>query len=239
MTVEAAVVIPLAMAVFITIVFFFHVLSVQAKVEEALVYAGQIVAVESCLTDDEERLYLSAEVLVKNKLLKDKDIENYILGGVMGISLLNSELYGKDILLSATYIVEFPFSFFSEKGVWLASENTFSKWKGDLYTGTQEGEWVYITETGSVYHKNTSCRSLDLHIQQGVLKEVSTYRGANGQKYDPCEKCMKKEDLKQAVYFTDYGKVYHGKLSCSALKRTISKILLSKVGERKACSFCY
>ena len=239
MTVEAAVVIPLIMGFFVSILFFFRVLFVQAAVEEALVYAGRMVAVESCLTDTEEALFLSADILVKSKLLEEENIENYVLGGTMGISLLESEWHGKEILLSATYIVKYPIVFWKQDGLWLTSENAFVKWKGDLYTGTQQGEWVYITETGSVYHKDTSCRSLDLNIQEGLLKDVSLYRGVDGQKYAPCERCMEETHPNQRVYFTDYGKLYHGRLSCSALKRTISKILLSQVGERRACSFCY
>ena len=117
------------------------------------------------------------------------------------------------------------------------SKNSFVKWKGDLYTETHEAEWVYVTETGSVYHRNTNCQSLDLSIQEGELSKVGSYRGRNGQKYAPCNRCV--EEKHKVIYFTKYGKFYHEKLSCSALKRTITKILLSQVGEKRACSFCY
>lgn len=239
MTVEAAVVIPLTMGFFVSILFFFRVLFVQAAVEEALVYAGRMAAVESCLTDTEGALFLSAEGLFRYKLSQEKDVKRYVTGGIVGVSLLGSQMSGKEIQLTANYMVKLPISFFGYKGIWLSSKNSFVKWKGDLYTGSLQEEWVYITETGSVYHKDTSCRSLDLHIQEGLLKDVSSYRGANGQKYAPCDRCLQDIREIQVVYFTDYGKLYHGKLSCSALKRTISKVLLSQVGGRRACSFCY
>lgn len=239
MTVEAAVVIPLTMGFLLTILFFFRVLFVQTCVEEALVYTGRAIAVESCLTDTEEALFLSAEGILNYKLSQENDIKRYVIGGALGVSLLGSQMSGKEILLIANYMVKIPIEFFGQKGIWLTSENSFVKWKGDLYTGTSEGEWVYITETGSVYHKNTSCRSLDLSIQEGLLKEISLYRGVNGQKYYPCDRCLKNLHEIQVVYFTDYGNLYHGEISCSALKRTITKVLLSQVGNRRECSFCY
>ena len=239
MSVEAAVVIPLVMGFFVSILFFFRVLFVQEAVEEALVYAGRMVAVESSLTEDGGALFLSAETLVKSKLSEEEDVEKYVLGGVIGVSLLESEVYGKEILLTASYIVKFPIAFWQQSGILLTSQNSFVKWKGDVYTGVQQEEWVYITETGTVYHKNTSCRSLDLNINEGLLRNVSSYRGVEGQRYTACNKCMKETEPDQTIYFTDYGTLYHGSLACSALKRTIHKILLSEVGERRACSFCY
>lgn len=239
LTIEAVVVFPLVTGFLLSILFFFRVLFVQEAVEEALVYAGRAAAVESCLTDAEEVLFLSAEGLFKYALLKDKNVDSYVSGGVLGVSLLGSEFSGKEIELQANYMVKFPIEFFGWQGIWLRSKNNFVKWKGDLYFGTTQETWVYITETGSVYHKNTECRSLDLRIQEGKLTEISLYRGKNGQKYYPCNKCMEDIHGNQNVYFTDYGSLYHGKLSCSALKRTIKRVLLSQVEGRRACSFCY
>ena len=238
-TVEAAVVIPLTMAFLISILFFFRVLFIQAAVEEALVYTGRMLAIESVLIDSEEALYISAEGLLKTKLLQDENVGRYVMGNVLGVSLFGSELSKKEIYLTANYMVKFPIQMFGQRGIWLTSKNTFVKWKGNLYAGSEDDPWVYITETGSVYHKNTSCRSLDLHIQEGLYKKISSYRGSNGQKYRACKRCIDVEKKYIIVYFTDYGKLYHGDLSCSALKRTIIRVLLSEIGDKKACSFCY
>ncbi len=239
LTLEAAVIIPLTIGFFITILFFFRVLFIQAAVEQALVYTGRVVAVESALTDSEEVLYVSAEALFKQKLLQDENVNRYVVGNVLGISLLGSNMSQKEIQLTANYLVRFPISLFGKRGLWMTSKNSFVKWKGDLYVGVDQGEWVYITETGSVYHKDTSCRSLDLHIRDGLRKNIDSYRGKNGQKYAPCGRCLEEGKNYIVVYFTDYGKLYHGDLSCSALKRTIIKVLLSEVGDKRACSFCY
>ena len=239
LTLEAAIVFPIMTGFLCSILFFFRVLFVQIAVEEALVYAGRAVAVESVLVDEETTLFLSAEALFKQALTQEKHVEKFITGGVLGVSLLGSEVSGKEIVLKANYMVKVPIQFFGIKDYLLTSQNSFIKWKGDLYTGKGEENWVYITKTGSVYHKSTSCRSLDLNIQEGSIKDVGTIRGKNGQKYYSCRKCMNKTGEIQKVYFTDYGKLYHGKLSCSALKRTIVRILISQIGERKPCSYCY
>ena len=239
LTVEAAVVIPLTIGFLLIIVFFFRILAVQVAVEEALIYAGRQVAIESVMFDEKDTLYLSAEALVKQALSKEEVIERYVVGGIWGVSLLGSQTAEKEIVLTANYIVDIPIEFFGKKGLWLSSRNTFVKWKGDLYDGISDGTWVYITETGGVYHKSTSCRSLDLSIKEYALSDIPALRGKNGQKYDPCDRCMKSMQEKSLIYVTDYGDFYHGNLNCSSLKRTISKILLSEVGDRRACSFCY
>lgn len=239
MTIEATIVIPLGMGVLLMLLFFFRILFIQAAVEEAIVYAGQMTAVESCLWDKEEQLLLSAETKLKYKLLQEENVKRYVTGGILGISLLGSEISENEITLRANYILKFPIEFLGKKGIWLTSENTFVKWRGDLYGGTENELWVYITKNGSVYHKNTACRSLDLHIQEGKRSDMPQIRGANGQKYYACKRCITSASESYLVYYTDYGKLYHGDLSCSALKRTISKVLLTEVEDRHPCSFCY
>lgn len=239
LTVEAAVIVPLITGFFLSILFFFRIFLVQIAVEEALFLVGRTIAVESCLVESDATLYISAEALLKSTLLEEENIERYVIGGVLGVSLLESEFVGKEIELTADYYVKVPFDIFGSRGIWLTSKNTFKKWMGDLYSGSEEGEWVYITETGTVYHKDTNCRSLDLHIQEGILSEMSQVRGSNGQRYYACGRCAGGLSDSEAVYYTDYGRLYHGALTCSALKRTILRVQLSLVGERPPCSFCY
>lgn len=238
-TVEAAIVLPLTMGFLLVFLFYFRVLSVQAAIEDALIYAGRVTAVESILTEEETVLYLSAEAIFKEKLCENKEIERYVMGGVMGVSLLGSNFLENSIVLKANCMISFPIRFFGFEGIWLSCVNHFTKWNGDTYKNNAQEMWVYITETGTVYHKDTSCRSLDLNIQQGLLTEVTIYRGASGQKYYACSRCLESMESLEVVYFTDYGHLYHGKLSCSALKRTISKVSLSQIEDRQPCSFCY
>ena len=100
------------------------------------------------------------------------------------------------------------------------------------------GEYVYITPKGTVYHRTPSCRILDISVRKADLSQIEKERGKDGQKYYPCSRCGKETALDNTVYCTDYGTLYHTKVSCSALKRTVNKIKLDEIGERNPCSFC-
>ena len=237
LTLEAAIVVPIAMGFLTIFLFFFRVIQVQAKVEEALIYVGQVLAVEGHILESEDQNYLLAKALLVSTLSKSEVVEDYVVGGSAGILLLGSEFDGNEIFLHANYEMRLPVSFFDVKSLHMYSQNSFVKWNGDIEINGED-EWVYITPTGTVYHATPSCRTLDLTIREGLLADMEEIRGANGQKYYLCEKCMEDEEI-LIVYYTDYGSLYHGKLSCSALKRTIIKVALSSVQERRGCSYCY
>jgi len=235
MTIEASFIVPFMAGFLAIILFFFRVISVQAAVEEALIYAGRCVAVESCIVSSEEALFLSAESLFRMMVDENEIVNNYVENESWGISLLKSQFTDDEIRLCAEYSIKLPVSFFDIKRIHLLSVNCFQKWVGNKELG-QEGEWVYITQKGTVYHTSMKCRTLDLSVKTALLSEISGYRGLDGQKYYPCA-CFKEDD-NQMVYYTDYGTLYHQSLKCSSLKRTVKKIHISQVGARHICSFC-
>ncbi len=102
---------------------------------------------------------------------------------------------------------------------------------------TDAGErMVYITETGTVFHLTKTCTYLDLSIQPVTDGELGGCRNQSGGIYESCDICG---DGETSLYFiTDYGECYHTSLTCSGLKRTITQIPISQVGERHACSRC-
>lgn len=108
---------------------------------------------------------------------------------------------------------------------------------------SKEGDmYVYVTKTGSVYHKKRSCKYINVSIQEAAGKDVSKKRNLDGGKYYPCSICAKKMTKKQlletSVYIADYGTNYHTKINCSDLKRTVEVIPLSKAGKYRPCSGC-
>lgn len=74
---------------------------------------------------------------------------------------------------------------------------------------------VYVTDYGTVYHRELSCRYLKLSIRQSGLSEVADLRNESGGKYYPCEKCWK--EGADPVFLTDDGTRYHQSLNCSAM----------------------
>ena len=237
LTVEAAVIIPVISCLFVTILFFFHVMFIQLRVEEALIYAGRKVAVESSIVSEETMQFASAKALVLWHLREEPLISKYVQGESLGVVLLGSEFESDYMTLQATYRVEFPIKLFGIDGITLWNRNTFQKWVGDL-PKEDRNQWVYITPGGEVYHKLQSCRALTIRVKSAFLWSMNTIRGENGQKYYACSRCVENISEDDLVYFTDYGELYHGRLNCRSIKRTIDKKKLSEVEDRRPCKLC-
>ena len=127
--------------------------------------------------------------------------------------------------------------------VWIQNTITVHAWTGADEQenagkeNTQE-EMVYITESGSVYHRKPGCRYLKVSLQQVVGSRVSSMRNTYGEKYAPCESCSRNQRPAACVYITSTGNRYHNQETCSGLKRTIKLVKLSQVGNMHACSSC-
>lgn len=121
-------------------------------------------------------------------------------------------------------------------------------WTGKEYAneegqvGSEEKEkepMVYVTENGSVYHKDIGCSYLDLSISHVSKNAAEGLRNHYGEKYSPCETCGKGQDQGGMVYITETGNRYHTLESCSGLKRTVRMEKQSHVsGKMHACSRC-
>ncbi len=236
-TLEAAVVIPLAAAFFVAVLFFFRVLQIETQVQEALDYASRKSACEACATNAEPVLAASAEAYFQKGLKNYELPAQYVSGGKFGISLLRSDLTGRYVDLQADYHIKLPVKFFTVRGIMISQSSKSRKWTGDREDG-QEEDYVYVTETGTVYHRDRMCSYLDLSIQTVSYTDVNRLRNKGGHKYYPCADCAKKGSTGNIVYITDYGTCYHTSLSCSGLKRTIYLIPLSEAGGRGPCSKC-
>jgi hypothetical protein len=237
-TLEAAVVIPLMAAYLVTLLFFFSILEIQCEVDEALLYAGRKTAVESSTVEEEELLFLSAKAYVLYALEDNSLVQKHIENGAWGIQLWRSDFWGEDIILRAEYEVKLPISVFGIDHIELSAQNRFRKWNGDRIL-EEQGDYVYVTPNGEVYHMGLTCRSINLSVKQTTRAAIGYLRGKNGQKYYECSRCDWKDKKKERVYYTDYGTLYHKDIACSAIKRTVERVKIDEVTERRPCSFCY
>lgn len=238
LTIEATIIIPLLAGFFVTILFFFRVMQVQTAVEEALLYAGRKTAVESSAVTEEAALLASAKAFLMQTLSDEPVVGRYVKQGALGVALISSKVEENEITLRAHYTVKLPISLFGIDSIALWNRGTFRKWVGDSQE-SEDKEWVYIAETGEVYHSTDACRAIKLKILRAFARDAAYLRGADGQKYYACRSCAKGCTGEEVIYYTNYGVLYHRKLDCSDIKRTVSKIEFSEVGERRPCSFCY
>lgn len=104
--------------------------------------------------------------------------------------------------------------------------------------GKEPEEMVYVTETGSVYHKKAGCRYLNLSLDQVSGSSISSRRNQYGEKYAPCESCSRNQPPAGSVYITGTGNRYHNQATCSGLKRTVKLVKQSQVSGMHACSKC-
>lgn len=236
-TLEAAVVFPVVTGFIVFILMFFRILQIQTSVEAALVYASRMTAVEACAVESDVALLASAKGFFVSQLSDSEIVEEYVDGGIWGISILQSETTDENISLIANYNIKLPIGFFEIDTFDMSQKSVSRKWIGKSLTEESE-DYVYITDYGTVYHKSKSCSYLDLSINRVNIGEIKLLRNKNGGKYSACSKCAEKISEFSMVYVTDYGTLYHGDVSCSALKRTVRIVPLSEVFDMPACSKC-
>lgn len=122
-----------------------------------------------------------------------------------------------------------------------SSDVYIRKWTGynvmSTTSETSEEEYVYITESGVVYHRSRTCSHLRIRISVISAADIQAARNDYGHRYRPCEKCASGSST-GLVFITDKGDRYHNSAGCSGLKRTIITVPLSEVGGRGPCSMC-
>lgn len=205
---------------------------------------------ESSVIDTREvATYLITSGLMQGKFdeVVDQHMINKscVVGGMQGLNFLLSSYDVETNIADVTvqYRVHIP--------IGLAIINDFTvvqKTKVRVFVGLsninsdeeaeEDEDYVYITETGTVYHENRDCTHLKLSITKVNRSSLDTQRNSSGGKFSACEIC-KPERIKQEYYYiTKQGDRYHCNANCSGLKRTIKMIKRSEVSDRRACTRC-
>lgn len=127
--------------------------------------------------------------------------------------------------------------------VWCHNSVKVHAWTGRLYEASAGEaqpleEMVYVTDSGSVFHRSPGCSYLNLSVNSVPGSAVSSLRNDHGERYSACETCSAHAAPAGVVYVTGSGNRYHNLESCSGLKRTVRMVKLSCVEGRAACSRC-
>lgn len=240
--VEAAVAIPVFVCFMVSVLFFFCIMQLQLEIQASLNYTGRRISEYAVLEAEhpdqvDEKTELAAAKVIFRRHLKGQNIRaEYIKSGLSGIRLLGSELEGSYVRLKASYRIKLPVGLLGNYEFAVRQQVKARKWTGDSLLEEDSGEWVYITPTGSAYHRTSQCPYLDLSIRSAVLEEVEQLRNHSGARYQACRECPK--STSRVVYITDYGEVYHCSITCSGLKRSVQKVRVSETGARHACQKC-
>ena len=236
-TLEAACVIPFTAAFLAFILCFFRVLAVETEVYAALNYAGRRAAAMGHTSGKELAGLSVAEGLFLTKL-RESETASTCLNGVDALLAISGSSQNEEYYtLSADYSIPLPIPFFLIHEVPVHQEIKCRKWIGSNSAG-EEKAYVYVTETGTVYHVTKKCTYLDLSIREIKPAEIEDLRNKNGHKYYECERCVAKNTDSKHWYVTDYGDCFHNSLQCSGLKRTITVLLREEVTDKRPCSKC-
>ncbi len=175
---------------------------------------------------------------------------SHIKNGAQGFSFVGSQVYenGMEIRILVKYSFSFANPVLSVGTVPVVQQVIARGFSGSARKKTErtsseqqedDDTKVYVTETGSVFHRSRECSYLKLSIQMITLDAVEAERNSSGGKYYPCELCGGADDGNRC-YITDYGVRYHASLSCPGLLRTISVITEEEAVSRglRPCSKC-
>ena len=109
---------------------------------------------------------------------------------------------------------------------------------GNADEGSGDDPIVYITENGTVYHRNINCRHLRHAVRSIPAGEARNAENNRGEGYTPCEICGGYGNGRGTVYVSDGGDRVHSTVNCPGLRRTIFYVHLSEVAGWPPCSVC-
>lgn len=126
--------------------------------------------------------------------------------------------------------------------IWMYNTVKVHAWTGSEYEAFQDTEeieaMVYITESGTVFHRSLGCSYLNLSVTQVSGSAVKTMKNDYGEKYQACSVCSLGQEPAGLVYITEKGNCYHNQSTCSGLKRSVRMVKESEVAGRSPCSRC-
>lgn len=242
--VEAAVVLPIFLFAMMQLLSFLDVLRLQTNIEAQIHQNARQMAVYAhagSAGPTFSKLYVKGNVIAS--LGTDYLNNAPLAGGAAGISFATSKIMEKECIdLIALYRIEPYFSaanfqkFQSFSRCKIRAFTGYDTIHGNIYEASEQ--LVYVTERGRAYHTDRNCPHISVSVQAMKLSELSGKRNYDGGKYYSCSSCKKKGSVGDIVYVTNYGTLYHSRITCSKLKRSVKVIPISQVDGRKACGRC-
>lgn len=227
LSVEAAIICPIIIGVFVLFCYLFIFLYQDALLKESLENTARRWA---HIADGSYSAYSLKYQLMKPlpASMQDKTI-------FLGESDLNADDDWLD--LKIYYQVEFLGLDLVKSKYYMADRARVRIWTGsDMFQMEQK---VYITLNGTVYHTSRDCTYLTPQINKADVSTLDSLRNKNGETYQACKECYDKDIPNSGfVFVTEYGNRFHRSLNCTYLNHCILEVALSKVQDRKECRKC-
>lgn len=231
---------------FIGILYFYQVMNMEVRIQEALENtASTQVAYYSLGKERTDELsfvgcqlnYGYVALCMVQQLKRDYLDASWIQYGSGGFDYSGCEFL-KDkatILLKVSYRIRLPF--FGNLTIPISQQTRKRVWIGDDSSSLKESAYsAYITPNGTAYHLYDDCSYIHYEPVAVPGSKIELIRNDDGAIYHPCERCNPTRD--GTVYVTYYGTRYHSSTSCTAIERNVQKISLDEVGGRHLCQKC-
>ena len=239
LTVEAAIVVP---------IFFFAMLCLVALLEMNVIrmtVKGALYSVARELGQQAYVLPTFTSLGVEEKLTKqigtDRLKRSMIVNGTEGLDCSGSyadwDTGEMDLLVK--YRLQVPLLMFRVPVISCEESLKVKGWTGQTSSldGADNGQVVYVTKYGTVYHKNYNCTFLNPSIRSVDVSAIEGVRNHSGGKYYPCESCGQAGQV-GFFYVSSYGNRYHTSLNCNKIKRNYYAITLEEAKGLGGCSKC-
>ena len=257
-TVEAAFVLPLALFFVLTFFSFFSILRIQIEVQKIMERTMEQVSVLAASGAAETVMgavsgsgvgtqsqpdasgragtALNLGMLEAGVRLGMADMED-----VSGVTLLGTDLDAENgtAKLVVTYGVQIRTAFFHLPTVRLTQVSYRRLWTGTAAAGAdgRDGQIVYVTEYGRVYHLSRNCRHLIQRTEIMTWEQMQAARSLDGAIYYACHACHPTR-ADGRFFVAAYGNRYHSTLSCPQLRITVRAVTLDEVGDLPCCATC-
>lgn len=250
LTVEAALVLPMFLFCMIAALQYCKAMETAVQFGTALSETGKTMAAAAYVSTYTGETGTGTELAASalSLIYAQKNVTGQMAetSAVKNVNLALSSLMQEDemIDLVLTYQIRTPFGVVSLPGTFFIQRASVRAWVGRTgeETSGEDGEeesddeMVYVTATGTVYHTDSECTYLKLSIRTVDADALESLRNNSGEIYHACELCGSSSG--STVYITSEGNRYHSSLSCSGLKRTVTQVKLSEVGDLHVCSKC-
>ena len=168
---------------------------------------------------------------------------HYISGGNAGWDFSGSQILKENssICITLRYSIKNPFDIFGLTKITMQEKTEADAWLGERYDRftpseeVEDDEYVYITESGEVYHTDPDCSYITRDIKTANIEDLYDLRNASGSRYYECGKCAGDAVV---VYYTLYGEKYHNSINCSDLQRNVIAVKKDRIKGMSLCSKC-
>lgn len=251
LTVEAALIVPLFLFFMVAAMQYIVVMGTAVKFGTSLAQTGKNISTAAYVTkyggDTQEVPELAAAALSASYAHGKVKAQAGDTSAVKNMNMLLSSFLqdGEEIDLVLTYQIRSPIGFIKLPENFFIQRARLRAWTGRIPAGESDGadgaasgdDYVYVTETGGVYHEDPECTHLRLSVRAVDIGALDTLRNNSGAIYHNCERCAR-APKSSTVYITEEGNRYHNSISCSGLKRTVRQVSREELNGMHVCSRC-